>query len=317
MGFFGYAIIAGLLALWFWWMERRQAAAERRLTAKAKTRAAATGDDDDDDDDDEYHDERRRRRLRLARMPLHAFAVVFGVAALVFLVLSFFRTVQSGTVAVPVTFGKAGDQVSPGLHFEWPITKMKIISTRTQSYTMAPKGDDPSTQVLGREGTVASADATLLFRVARKQATALYDNVGTGYITTVVKPSTRTCVRENFARLPLLTAATTRFDAVETAIDGCIRQKLTGTGIGVVDFQLRELRLSKQLQNTADGMAAARLLGVTNPLDARYLQFYYEQILSQFATSKNNSFVITPNSGPGFTLNLPNSSSSTTSTTGK
>jgi SPFH domain / Band 7 family len=315
MGFFGWAIVAGLLALWFWWMERRQAAAMRQLSARAKERAAAPDEDDDEEDNEDY--ERRRRRLRLARMPLHALAVVFGWAAAVFFVLSFFRTVSSGTVAVPVTFGKASKQVGPGLHVEWPITVMRTISVRTQSYTMAPNGDDPSTQVLGSEGTVAGADSTLLFRVSRKQATKLYDTVGTGYVTTIVKPSARTCVRENFARLPLLTAATTRFDAVETAIDACIRQKLAGTAIGVVDFQLRELRLSKQLQNSLDGIAAARMLGITNPLDTRYLQYYYEQILSQFATSPGSSLVITPPNGTGLTVNVPNTPSTTTTTTGR
>src|SRR3954463_6148745 len=114
MGYFGWAIIAGLLALWFWWMERRQAARERRLAEKVKARAAA-GDDDEDDDEDEY-DRRRRRRLRVTQLPLHAFAVGFGLAPALFFVLSFFRPVPSGPAGIPVTFGSASEQVGPGLH---------------------------------------------------------------------------------------------------------------------------------------------------------------------------------------------------------
>src|SRR5690348_8740294 len=167
MSFFGYAIVAGLLSLWFWWLERRRAASVTRLTASAKAQAAATdSDDDEDEDDDDVDYERRRRLLRAARFPVHGAAVVLAWVALVFFVLSWFRTVPSGTAGVPVTFGKAAGQLGPGLHVEWPITKMRSISVRTQSYTMASvNGNDPSVQVLGQDGTAATADATLLFKV--------------------------------------------------------------------------------------------------------------------------------------------------------
>lgn len=304
MGFFGYAIVAALLALWFWWLEKRQKAVATRLAE-----AAERSDDDDDDDTDL---ERRRRLLRLSRAPLHALAVLFGAIAVVCLVLSFFRTVPTGSAAVPVTFGKAGGQVGPGLHVEWPITRMKNISVRTQSYTMAPKGDDASVQVLGQDGTVATADATLLYRVQRSKVSDVYTNIGTGYTTTIVKPTARTCVRAGFTKLPMITAATQSFQQVEADIDACIKEKLQPNGINVVDFQLRELRLSAQLQNAIDGQIAAKMLGVDSPLNDKYLQLYYLQVLQQFAKN-GNSIVVTGGNTPGFTLPLP----TTSTTTGK
>jgi hypothetical protein len=315
MGFFGWAIVAGLLALWFWWMERRHGAAIQRLAAKEPVRAPATDDDDDDDDDD--YEQRRRRRLRLAQLPLHALAVVFGLAALVFLVLSFFRTVPTGTAAVPVTFGSAGKQVGPGLHVEWPITKMKNISVRTQSYTMAPTGDDPSVQVLGEDATGATADATLLFRVQKKKATDLYENIGGSYATTVVRPSARTCIRAAFAQFPLVQAATTEFGQVERNSDQCIRRKLAGTGVGVLDFQLRELRLSAQVTNAINGKIAAETVGAKSALDPAYLQFLYIQAIQQIGSSKNSSTLVIPSPSNGLGLNItpPSPSTSAPSTT--
>jgi hypothetical protein len=282
-------------------MEKRQASlAVKRAAAQAQARAAAAASEDDDDDDD--LDERPgRMRLRLSQLPLHACAVVLGFAAVVFLVLSFFRTVPSGTVAVPVTFGKAGKQVSPGLHLEWPITKMKSISTRTQSYTMATNGDDPTVQVLGSDAAGANADATLLFRVVRSQATNVYDNLGGGYATTVVRPTARNCIRDSFAQGALIEEATVRSSEVEQSIGACIRKTLEPSGIKVQAFQLRQLTLSAQLTNAIEGQVAAKLLGV-KVVDPAYLQFYYIQVLQQFAKSKNNGYVITD---PGAKITIP------------
>ncbi|MCU1428439.1 MAG: hypothetical protein JWL83_2439, partial [Actinomycetia bacterium] len=68
--------------------------------------------------------------------------------------------------------------------------------------------------------------------------------------------------------------------------------------------------------NAIDGRVAARMLGVTGPLDAKYLQLYYFEVLQQFAKSKGSNTVITPSNPPGLTLNVgPNGA--TTSSTGK
>jgi hypothetical protein len=313
--FFTYAIVCALLALWFWWLDRRNVATVKQLAAAEKASAKAEDDDDDDDEDDRYN-QRRRRLLRAARMPLHGLAVVFRFAAIAFFVLSFFRTVSTGNASVPVTFGKAGKQLGPGLHVVWPITQLRNISVRTQSYTMSPAGDDPSAQVLGQDGTVANADATLLYRVNRSDVTKVYTNVGTGYSVTIVRPTTRTCVRAGFTKLPMVQAATVDFAQVERDIGTCIREKLTLAGIQVRDFQLRELRLSAQLQNAIDGQTAAKMLGISSPLDPKYLQYYYLQVLQRFAKNGANT-VITGSNAPGVTFNLNGStpSSSTTTTT--
>jgi hypothetical protein len=308
MGFFGYAVICGLLSLWFWWLERRRAGTVQQLNA-----AAASADDDEDDEDDRER-ERRRRLLRAARFPVHGCFIVFGFAAIVFFVLSFFRTVPSGSVGVPVTFGKAGNEVGPGLHLEWPITQMKNISVRTQSYTMASKGDDPSVRVLGSDAAGATADATLLFRVKRSQATDVYDNLGTGYASTVVRPTTRRCVRAAFADGELVEEATTRSNDVEKNIEGCIKDTLEPAGIDVQEFQLRQLVLSQQLTDAIEGNVAAGEVGANSALDANYQQFLYVLQFLRNATKNGNTIVVSP-SGAGLNIQVP--PTSTPPTTGK
>ncbi|MDQ1520995.1 MAG: hypothetical protein QOI55_2068, partial [Actinomycetota bacterium] len=212
-------------------------------------------------------------------------------------------------------FGKAGKQAGPGLHVEWPITKMRSISVRTQSYTMAPTGDDPSVQVLGQDATVANADATLLFRVQKKQATTLYENIGSSYSTTVVRPSARTCARAEFAQFPMVRAATVDFNQVERNIDNCIRQKLNGTGISVLDFQLRELRLAPQVQDALDGVTAAKALGISGPLTPEYRQYIYILRFLQAAAKSQSTVVVTPNGGTGLNIQVTPSTTAPTTTT--
>ena len=69
------------------------------------------------------------------------------------------HVVQPGSVAVPVTFGHAGEPLKAGFHPTWPFTKTYSMSTRTQNYTMsalkgegAQKNADDSVAVLGRDG---------------------------------------------------------------------------------------------------------------------------------------------------------------------
>jgi regulator of protease activity HflC (stomatin/prohibitin superfamily) len=244
--------------------------------------------------------------MRVARLPLRAFAFLFSALALVFLVLSFFRVVPPGTAGVPVTFGSTGSEVGPGLHLVWPVTGITNISIRTQTYTMAGGGDDPPVQVLGRDGTSATVNASLLYRVDRANASDVYENVGTGYTTTIVTPTARTCTRGAFARYDLVEAATTAFADVEQSIADCIEEKLGSAGITVRDFQLRELTLSKQLQTSLDANVAAQSVGADSALAEEFLRLQYVQALRDLVTSKNASTVVLPfSNAPLLTIPTP------------
>jgi SPFH domain / Band 7 family len=295
---FALAIASALVALWLWWLERR------RATLATAPVSPTSADEDDDDDDDEF-DNRRRRGLRLARLPLRALAWLFSVAAVVLLALSVFRVVPPGNAGVPVTFGSAGDQLGPGLHVVWPVTGITNMSIRTQNYTMAPKGNDAPVQVLARDGTSATANASLLYRVNRADASAVYENIGRGYTTTVVTPAARTCTRGVFAQYDMIEAATTAFNDVESKIGDCIREKLEPAGVRVIDYQLRELLLSAQLQSNLDADVSAQQVGARNALAPDFLQLQYVLALRDLVKSKNASTVILPFSNGQPLLTIP------------
>jgi regulator of protease activity HflC (stomatin/prohibitin superfamily) len=134
----------------------------------------------------------------------------------------------------------------------------------------------------------------------------VYENVGTGYRTTIVTPTARTCTRGTFARFDLVDAATTAFADVEQSIADCIEEKLGSAGITVRDFQLRELTLSKQLQSSLDANVAAERVGADSALAEEFLRLQYVQALRDLVTSKNASTVVLPfSNAPLLTIPTP------------
>src|SRR5204863_819824 len=112
-----------------------------------------------------------------------------GLIIAVIIVWTSVHIVQPGNVAVPVTFGHAGEPLGPGIHITLPFTNANSMSTRTQNYTMsAAKTDGPpgsvdrAVTVLGKDGGAATVNATLLYRLARAKATDVYRNLGRNYV---------------------------------------------------------------------------------------------------------------------------------------
>jgi regulator of protease activity HflC (stomatin/prohibitin superfamily) len=296
---FALAIASALVALWLVWLDRRRA-------AKAHAASPTAPVVDDDEDDEDLDDRRRPRRgLGLTRLPLRPLAGFFAVLAVVLLVLSVFRVVPPGNAGVPVTFGSAGEQLKPGLHVVWPVTGITNMSTRTQNYTMAPRGSDAPVQVLGRDGVSATVNASLLYRVNRNDVTDVYTEIGKNYSRTVVTPTTRTCTRGVFAQYDLIDAITTEFNAVEGKIGDCIRGKLEAAGVRVVDYQMREAIASPQLQTSLNAAAGAQAVGAASATSPEYLQLQYVLALRDLVTSRNASTLVLPFSNGQPLLTIP------------
>lgn len=189
---------------------------------------------------------------------------IIGAVAGLWLLSTMIAIVPAGSEGVPVTLGHAGSGLGQGFHVTMPLTNVKNISTRTTAYTMAAttaSGDggskDDSVAVLGADGASGTIDSTVLLRVEPDQATNVYVHIGADYLTTLIRPSARTCIRSVFTDIRMVEAATTGWQDIEDAVTTCMQEKLEGRGIVLEDFQLREVRLEDTIQDAVTEKTAA------------------------------------------------------------
>jgi regulator of protease activity HflC (stomatin/prohibitin superfamily) len=173
--------------------------------------------------------------------------------------------VQPGNVAVPVTFGRAGEPLEPGIHITLPFTNAYAMSTRTQNYTMSStKGDGPAgsvdgaVTVLGADGGSGTVNATLLYRVDRAKATDVYRNLGRNYGAAFVRPVARGCIRDAFTKYGIVDGASTKSATIQNDVATCVKEKLESAGLLLQSFQLRSVTPSASVQQAVDAKVQAQ-----------------------------------------------------------
>jgi regulator of protease activity HflC (stomatin/prohibitin superfamily) len=188
---------------------------------------------------------------------------VIGTAVLVILVWTSVHIVPPGNVAVPVTLGNPGEAIGSGIHVTWPFTQTKNMSIRTQAYSMtSAKGEgatgDDAIVVLGRDGGSASIDATVLYRMDKANAEDVYTTLGTNLTQTIIRPSARSCIRSEFTNYNMVDAATSSWHDAEGRVAQCMKDAIEPRGLTLQDFQLREVRMSDQIQKSIDAKVASQ-----------------------------------------------------------
>jgi len=194
---------------------------------------------------------------------LGRFAGIVGGIALVLLVVSMVHITTAGQVTVPVTLGNAQTQLDEGLHvtLPWPLVQVSNMSVQTQNYTMTAQkvaGTDDPVRVEGQDGAYALVDATLLYALDPDQATDVYRAVGPDYQSKLVQPTARSCIRLEFTGYGMVAAATSSWKDVSNDVTNCIRDKIEPVGIRLQDFQLREVKLSDDVQASINAKVSAQ-----------------------------------------------------------
>jgi regulator of protease activity HflC (stomatin/prohibitin superfamily) len=117
---------------------------------------------------------------------------------------------------------------------------------------------DDSIVVLGRDGGSASIDATVLFSMDRANAENVYTTLGTNLVQTIVRPSARSCIRAQFTNYNMVDAATSSWSDAEDGVKQCMKDAIEPRGLNLQDFQLREVRMSDQIQASIDAKVASQ-----------------------------------------------------------
>lgn len=139
---------------------------------------------------------------------LHKFAGTGRIIALLMIVLGVLigciKQVDAGEVGVKKLFGSIqNDVLGSGLHFINPLLDVEKVDVKTQNYTMsgvhnegAVEGDD-AIRVLTSDGLEVTIDLTVLYRVVASDAPKLLRETGSDFRDKIVRPITRTKIRDN------------------------------------------------------------------------------------------------------------------------
>src|SRR5664279_644574 len=139
---------------------------------------------------------------------LHKFAGTGRIIALLMILLGVLlgciKQVDAGEVGVKKLFGSIqNDVLGSGLHFINPLLDVEKVDVKTQNYTMsgvhnegAVEGDD-DIRVLTSDGLEVTIDLTVLYRVVASDAPKLLRETGSDFRDKIVRPITRTKIRDN------------------------------------------------------------------------------------------------------------------------
>ncbi len=112
--------------------------------------------------------------------------------------------IDAGEIGVQKLFGKIQSNVLySGLHFINPLVDVVHMNIQTQNYTMSgvtdegAKSGDDAIKVLSADGLEVTIDLSVLYRVVPNDAPALLQETGLDYEDKIVRPVTRTRIRDN------------------------------------------------------------------------------------------------------------------------
>lgn len=114
------------------------------------------------------------------------------------------KQIDAGEIGVKKLFGSIQPEVlQSGLHFVNPLLEIKTLDVKTQNYTMSgvhdegQKTGDDAIKVLTSDGLEVTIDLTVLFRVVSTEAPRLLRETGEDFTDKIVRPITRTKIRDN------------------------------------------------------------------------------------------------------------------------
>ncbi len=193
------------------------------------------------------------------REELHKLGVGLRAAALVFIVLGFLtsciKQIDAGQIGVKSLFGKVDDDIlTSGLNFINPLVDVKTIDVKTQNYTMSgvhdegEKGGDDAIRVLTADGLEVVIDLTVLYRVVSVDAPKLVKETGLDYKDKIVRPLTRTKIRDNAVYYTAIDLYSTKRDQFQTRIYNSIEADFKKRGLILEQLLIRNITLPNNVK---------------------------------------------------------------------
>lgn len=182
------------------------------------------------------------------------FAHVLRIVGFVLIALgifsSMFKQIDAGEVGVKSLYGSVeSDVLESGLHIINPLLDVTEFDIQTQNYTMSAihgegsqDGDD-AIRVLSNDGLEVVIDLTVLYRVIPTDAPKIFKNIGVGYIDKIVRPITRTRIRDNAVFYDAVALYSTKRNEFQERIFKSIEADFKTRGLVLEQLLIRNIDL--------------------------------------------------------------------------
>lgn len=183
-----------------------------------------------------------------------------GIAIfLIGLLLKSIVQVDAGNIGVQLLFGKVQNNVlSSGLHFINPLVEVRHMDVKTQNYTMSgihdegAKASDDAIRVLTADGLEVTIDFTVLYRLMSSEAPRIVKETGADYTDKIVRPLTRTKIRDNAVYYEAVALYSTRRDEFQQRIFKSIEEDFRNRGLLLEQLLVRNITLPQSVKTTIE-----------------------------------------------------------------
>lgn len=187
------------------------------------------------------------------------FAGAGRILALVFVLLGIssacVKQIDAGEIGVKVLFGSIqNDIMNSGLHFINPLLDVKKLDVKTQNYTMSGVNDegnksgDDAIRVLTSDGLEVTIDLTVLYRVVSTDAPRLLRETGEDYRDKIVRPITRTKIRDNAVYYQAVDLFGSKRDEFQQRIYKSIEDDFKKRGLMLEQLLVRNITLPNSVK---------------------------------------------------------------------
>ena len=209
------------------------------------------------------------------------FVPIGRILGLLFIVLGIstacIKQIDAGEVGVKKLFGSIQPEVlQSGLHFINPLLDVKTIDIKTQNYTMSgvhdegSKAGDDAIKVLTSDGLEVTIDLTVLFRVVSSEAPRLLKETGEDFTDKIVRPITRTKIRDNAVYYQAVDLFGSKRDEFQQRIYKSIEDDFKKRGLLLEQLLVRNITLPNSVKASIESKINAEQ-------DAKKMEFVLQK----------------------------------------
>jgi regulator of protease activity HflC (stomatin/prohibitin superfamily) len=168
---------------------------------------------------------------------------------------SMFKQIDAGKVGVQSLYGNVQpDILESGLHLINPLLDVTDFDIQTQNYTMsaihaegAQEGDD-AIRVLSNDGLEVVIDLTVLYRISPLDAPKIFKQIGVNYTDKIVRPVTRTRIRDNAVYYDAVALYSTKRNEFQQRIFKSIEDDFKKRGLILEQLLIRNINLPNSVK---------------------------------------------------------------------